>query len=172
MCSDLTTSSNEHILQEINTKFAAPMILTRLLLPHLVAKSKERPANILFSSSGLAYIPLGMCPAYCPAEAGIHSLCVVLRQQLATVGTKVSGMLSSLQFCSSGLPCCTIQKHADCGLHAGVGDRDCTSVCRRRTRRKLPTTNEGEYGREGPRPHAIAGIHGHHPGNSDQGRRL
>lgn len=85
---DPSTSSNDSIIEEITTNITAPMILTRLLLPHLI--SLKKPANILFTSSGLAFIPIGFCPVYCPTKAAIHSFCVALRQQLRPTGSKVN----------------------------------------------------------------------------------
>jgi short-subunit dehydrogenase involved in D-alanine esterification of teichoic acids len=80
---DLTTSSDTAIAAEITTNLTAPFILTRIVLPHLLALKK--PASILFTSSGLGYVPIGFYPVYCPTKAAIHSFCVALRQQLNPV---------------------------------------------------------------------------------------
>ena len=78
---DPSTSTNASIAAEITTNLTAPIILTRLLLPHLLALN-PKPASLLFTSSGLGFVPIGFYPVYCPTKAGIHSFCVTLRQQL------------------------------------------------------------------------------------------
>ena len=86
---DPATSSDTAIATEITTNLTAPLILTRLVLPHLFALKK--PTSILFTSSGLGYVPIGFYPVYCPTKAAIHSFCVALRQQLNPVpGNQVS----------------------------------------------------------------------------------
>lgn len=77
---DPPADSDTTIIDEINTNVTGPMLLTRLLLPHLVALCK--PAALFFTSSRLGYAPLGFYPVYCPTKAAIHSFCVALRQQL------------------------------------------------------------------------------------------
>jgi short-subunit dehydrogenase involved in D-alanine esterification of teichoic acids len=86
---DPSSSTPTAIATEIATNLTAPILLTRLLLPHLLALQK--PASLLFTSSGLGFVPVGFYPVYCPTKAGIHSFCVALRQQLNPVpGNQVS----------------------------------------------------------------------------------
>jgi short-subunit dehydrogenase involved in D-alanine esterification of teichoic acids len=86
---DPSTSSDTAIATEVTTNLTAPLILTRLLLPHLLALKK--PASILFTSSGLGFVPIGFYPVYCPTKAAIHSFCVALRQQINPIpGNQVS----------------------------------------------------------------------------------
>jgi short-subunit dehydrogenase involved in D-alanine esterification of teichoic acids len=88
---DPATSSDTAIATEITTNLTAPLILTRLVLPHLFALKK--PASILFTSSGLGYVPIGFYPVYCPTKAAIHSFCVALRQQLNPVPGNQVGVI-------------------------------------------------------------------------------
>lgn len=69
---------------EVNSNLTAPLLLARLFLPHLQSlASAGTPANLLVTSSSLAYVPLSFYPVYCPTKAAVHSFCIVLRQQLA-----------------------------------------------------------------------------------------
>ena len=85
---DPSTSSNEDIIEEVTTNLTAPLILARLFMPHLL--SLKKPVNILMTSSGLAFVPIGYYPVYCPTKAAIHSFCVALRQQLKPIGAAVN----------------------------------------------------------------------------------
>ncbi|OCL12654.1 NAD(P)-binding protein [Glonium stellatum] len=88
---DASTQRNEDIIDEINTNLTAPIILARLVVPYLIERAKAgKLANIVFTSSGLAYLPTGFYPVYCSAKAGIHAFCVALRQQLKPTGTQVN----------------------------------------------------------------------------------
>lgn len=53
-----STSDPKAIAAEIDTNLTAPLLLTRLLLPHLLALKK--PASVLFTSSGLGFLPFGV----------------------------------------------------------------------------------------------------------------
>jgi short-subunit dehydrogenase involved in D-alanine esterification of teichoic acids len=44
--------------------------------------SAGKPANLLVTSSTLAYTPLPFYPAYCASKAGVHAMCIALREQL------------------------------------------------------------------------------------------
>jgi len=63
-----------------------PIILARHFIPHLLSVGHE--ANFLITSSGVAYIPLGIYLVYCPTKAAIHHFPVGLRQRLN--GTNVN----------------------------------------------------------------------------------
>lgn len=83
---DASTSSDAKIINEISTNVTAPALLARHFIPHLLAS--EREATFMITSSGLAFVPLGMYPVYCPTKAFVHSFLVGLRQQLS--GTNVN----------------------------------------------------------------------------------
>jgi len=84
---DPSTSSNEEIVSEVTTNLIAPAIIARIVVPHFL--SLNRPTTFLTVSSGLAYIPIPMYPVYNATKAGIHSLSVVLRTQLADTNVNV-----------------------------------------------------------------------------------
>lgn len=83
---DITSSSDDKVVGEITTNVTAPMILARYLVPHLLSLNAE--ANFMVTSSGLAFLPMGIFPVYCPTKAFVHSFLVGLRQQLR--GTQVN----------------------------------------------------------------------------------
>jgi len=70
---------------EIATNLEAPMHLSLLLLPHLLAQPQGAIMNV---SSGLAFSPLSFMPCYCATKAAIHSFTMSLRHQLR--GTPVA----------------------------------------------------------------------------------
>ncbi|MBI1244738.1 MAG: SDR family NAD(P)-dependent oxidoreductase [Alphaproteobacteria bacterium] len=70
----------------IATNLLGPIRLTAALLPHLRAR---RSAAIMTVSSGLAFVPLAMTPAYCATKAAIHSYSQSLRYQLRETSVRV-----------------------------------------------------------------------------------
>jgi uncharacterized oxidoreductase len=65
--------------QEIAINLDAPIHLTMLFLPHLLAQKSGAVINV---SSGLAFAPLSLMPAYCATKAALHSFTLSLRYQL------------------------------------------------------------------------------------------
>ncbi|KAH7351103.1 hypothetical protein BKA65DRAFT_396913 [Rhexocercosporidium sp. MPI-PUGE-AT-0058] len=74
------------IVSEIITNLAAPLVIARVTVPHLLAL--KRPTTFITVTSGLAYIPLPQYPVYNATKAGLHNFNVSLRTQLA--GTNVA----------------------------------------------------------------------------------
>ena len=72
--------------QELTVNLAAPIHLTQLLLPHLLA---QRQSTIVNVTSGLAFVPLATVPIYCATKAAMHSFTLSLRQQLAGTSVRV-----------------------------------------------------------------------------------
>jgi uncharacterized oxidoreductase len=68
----------------VSTNLLGPIRLTAALLPHL---QKQPRAAIVNVSSGLAFVPLALTPAYCATKAAIHSYTESLRHQLR--GTRI-----------------------------------------------------------------------------------
>ena len=61
------------------TNLLGPIRLTAALLPHLLSRPK---AAVLTVSSGLAFLPRAVAPAYCATKAAIHSYTQSVRVQL------------------------------------------------------------------------------------------
>ncbi|APA10038.1 hypothetical protein SS1G_05676 [Sclerotinia sclerotiorum 1980 UF-70] len=81
---DPSTSITEDVTTEINSNLTAPILLTQLFVPHLLSlASAGKYANLLVTSSSLAFFPMAFYPVYCPTKAAIHSFLVILRQQIS-----------------------------------------------------------------------------------------
>jgi uncharacterized oxidoreductase len=61
------------------TNLMGPIRLSSALLPHLL---KQSDATIMTVTSGLAFVPLAMTPAYSATKAGLHSWSMAIRHQL------------------------------------------------------------------------------------------
>jgi uncharacterized oxidoreductase len=72
--------------EEIVTNFEAPVHLTMLFLPHLVA---QLHATIVNTTSGLAFSPLAAVPVYSATKAAMRSFTLSLRQQLSGTSVRV-----------------------------------------------------------------------------------
>lgn len=83
---DTSTSSDDRIADEVTINITAPMILTRLFVPHLLA---QQEATIMITTSGLAFVPMPVYPVYCPTKAAMHAFCVILRQSLKDTNVHV-----------------------------------------------------------------------------------
>ena len=70
----------------VTTNLLAPLRLTAALLPHL---KKQPRAAVMTVSSGLAFLPMAMTPAYCATKAAIHSWTQSLRWQLRGTSVEV-----------------------------------------------------------------------------------
>uniref|UniRef100_A0A7V5CUG7 SDR family NAD(P)-dependent oxidoreductase n=1 Tax=Acidobacterium capsulatum TaxID=33075 RepID=A0A7V5CUG7_9BACT len=70
----------------ININLLGTIRLTSALLPHLLQQPK---ATVLTVSSGLAFVPLAMTPAYCATKAAVHSWSQSLRYQLKNTSVGV-----------------------------------------------------------------------------------
>jgi uncharacterized oxidoreductase len=66
--------------EEIAINLEAPVHLSRLFIPHLVAQQHPAIINV---TSGLSFAPLAAVPVYCATKAAVHSFTLSLRHQLA-----------------------------------------------------------------------------------------
>ena len=72
--------------QEIAINLHAPMHLSMLFLPQLLAQKESAIMNV---TSGLAFAPISFMPTYCATKAALHSFTLSLRHQLKNTTTKV-----------------------------------------------------------------------------------
>ncbi|KAL8682003.1 MAG: hypothetical protein Q9224_005399 [Gallowayella concinna] len=70
---------------EFRTNYLSYLALTKAFLPFLQGKQQE--SALMFTTSGLALVPLMRCPNYCASKAALHHWILVLRKQLR--GSKV-----------------------------------------------------------------------------------
>ncbi len=68
--------------EEFTTNYLAVLHLTNAFLPFLQEQSKKSPAAIMFTTSGLALIPMIRCANYCASKAALHHYILALREQL------------------------------------------------------------------------------------------
>ena len=66
------------IEEEIAINLLGLIRVTTAFLPHL--RRQER-ATVVHVSSGLAFVPLALCPVYCATKAAVHSFTMSIRHQ-------------------------------------------------------------------------------------------
>ena len=74
---------------EVTTNYLSYIHLTTAFLPYLELQSKTAPASIVFTTSGLALLPITTCPNYCATKAALHHWIMCLRVQLKKSSSKV-----------------------------------------------------------------------------------
>ncbi|KAL8662653.1 MAG: hypothetical protein Q9202_004518 [Teloschistes flavicans] len=72
---------------EFKTNYLSYLALTKAFLPFL--QSKQHESALMFTTSGLALIPMTRCANYCASKAALHHWILVLRQQLRDSKIKV-----------------------------------------------------------------------------------
>jgi short-subunit dehydrogenase involved in D-alanine esterification of teichoic acids len=85
--------SLDRIDVEIDTNFRGPLVLTKLMLPHLLRHPSAAIVNV---SSGLGFVPKQTAPVYCGTKAAIHIFTKALRWQLETSHIKVFELIPPL----------------------------------------------------------------------------
>jgi uncharacterized oxidoreductase len=73
-------------VNEMAVNFVGPVELTRLLLPRL---AREKSAQVVFVTSGLALAPKSSSPVYCASKAALRSFAKSLRAQVQQAGWPV-----------------------------------------------------------------------------------
>lgn len=67
---------------EFRTNYLSYMHLTTAFIPFLQKQDKE--TSLVYTTSGLALLPLPRCPNHCASKAALHHMILVLRHQLAS----------------------------------------------------------------------------------------
>jgi short-subunit dehydrogenase involved in D-alanine esterification of teichoic acids len=65
---------------EFKTNYLSYMHLTTAFTPFLQKQDKQ--TSFIYTTSGLALLPLPRCPNYCASKAALHHMILVLREQL------------------------------------------------------------------------------------------
>ncbi|KAL8815911.1 MAG: hypothetical protein Q9223_005002 [Gallowayella weberi] len=72
---------------EFKTNYLSYLALTKAFLPFL--QSKQQESALMFTTSGLALVPMMRCSNYCASKAALHHWILVLRKQLRESKVKV-----------------------------------------------------------------------------------
>lgn len=83
----------DEISNELDINLIAPILLTRMFLPHLTDKQESAVINV---SSGLALVPKESASIYCASKAAIHNFTKTLRWQLEGTSVRVFELLPPL----------------------------------------------------------------------------
>ena len=71
----------ENIDLEFLTNYTSFMHLTKAFLPYLQKQAPKETAMI-YTTSGLALVPILHCPNYCATKAALHHMILCIREQL------------------------------------------------------------------------------------------
>ena len=66
---------------EVLTNYTSFMHLTKAFLPYLM-KQTPRKTSMIYTTSGLALVPISYCPNYCATKAALHHMILAMREQL------------------------------------------------------------------------------------------
>jgi short-subunit dehydrogenase involved in D-alanine esterification of teichoic acids len=80
--------SLETMDMEFLTNYTAFMHLTKAFLPYL-QKQAPKPTSLIYTTSGLALIPIIYCPNYCASKAALHHMILAMREQLKAANSNV-----------------------------------------------------------------------------------
>ncbi|KAG0137822.1 hypothetical protein HOY82DRAFT_546799 [Tuber indicum] len=81
-----STVSMSLLQNELATNYTSHVYLTHAFLPFLL---KKRSTSLIYTSSGLALVPLPRCPNYCATKAALHQFIISLRLHLKDTGVHV-----------------------------------------------------------------------------------
>ncbi|KAL6712292.1 hypothetical protein ACN47E_000169 [Coniothyrium glycines] len=65
---------------EFRTNYLSYMHLTTAFIPFL--QKKENETSLIYTTSGLALLPMTRCPNYCASKAALHHMILAIREQL------------------------------------------------------------------------------------------
>ncbi|KAK5117024.1 hypothetical protein LTR62_006745 [Meristemomyces frigidus] len=74
---------------EVLTNYTSYIHLTKAFLPYLM-KQAPKTTGLVFTTSGLALIPILDCPNYCATKAALHHQILAMRQQLKDANSNVN----------------------------------------------------------------------------------
>ncbi|KAI6846021.1 short-chain dehydrogenase/ reductase-like protein [Hortaea werneckii] len=74
--------------QEMLTNYTSYMHLTKAFLPYL-QRQAPKPTSLVFTTSGLALVPIIYCPNYCASKAALHHMILAMRQQMKQIDSNV-----------------------------------------------------------------------------------
>lgn len=87
---DLGSTTDAKVIEEVGVNVTAPILFARQAVPKLLARRDGKPATLMFNSSGLGFVPVGMMfPVYCATKSAIHYYAVGLRQALKDTNVAV-----------------------------------------------------------------------------------
>ena len=78
----------DSVEMEMNANYISYMHLVKAFLPHL-EKQKPKETAMIFTTSGLALIPILYCANYCATKAALHHMILAMREQLKDAGSNV-----------------------------------------------------------------------------------
>ena len=73
---------------EVLTNYTSFIHLTKAFWPFLQKPAPKKTAMI-YTTSGLALVPIGYCPNSCSTKAAIHHMCLAMREQLRDANSNV-----------------------------------------------------------------------------------
>lgn len=77
----------QQIQEEFTTNYLSQLALTKAFLSSLL--KTEHETSLIYTTSGLALVPMTRCPNYCASKAAMHSFILTLREQLKATKVKV-----------------------------------------------------------------------------------
>lgn len=88
-----SVNSPELIETELRTNLFGPILLTKYMLPQLLAKPHAAIVNL---TSGLGFVPKQSAAVYCATKSGLHTFTTALRWQLEASNVKVFEVIPPL----------------------------------------------------------------------------
>jgi len=80
------------IQEEVTVNYLSPLALTKEFVPFFYSK-KDSPTSLMFTTSGLALVPMPRASNYSASKAALHHWLMCLREQLSESNIKVLEIL-------------------------------------------------------------------------------